>query len=279
MQFQSKFNLLSTGLLCLTLLLTGLLLGCQKKEAEPQQIRVGIVAGPETQLLKIVKKVAKEKYGLNVIIVEFKDYNIPNVALNDHSIDANAFQHKPYLDETVLKSSFDLTTLGKTFIYPMGAYSKKYKTIQELPENAIVAIPNDPSNQARALLLLEKAGLITLEKNTNGLPHPMDILQNPKKIVLKPVDAALLVSELLNVDLAIINTNFALSANLLPHRDGLVIEGSDSLYTNIIAIRSEDKNNPNLQKLKEAFQSPEVMAEAEKLFQGQAIPAWTAPAK
>jgi D-methionine transport system substrate-binding protein len=264
------------GFLCLTLLSLFLLSGCGEKNAENQEIRVGTVTGPEIELLKVVKKVAKERYDLNVIIVAYKDYDMPNVALNDNNIDANAFQHQPYLEHIILKSSFDLIPLGKTFIYPMGAYSKKYKTIQELPQGAIVAVPNDPSNQARALLLLEKAGLITLAKNVNVFATPLDIIQNPKKIVIKSMDAAQLVKILPEVDLATINTGFALTAHLLPHRDGLVMEGPESLYANIIAIRGEDKHSPKLQKLLEAFQSPEVIAAAEKLFQGQAIPAWGA---
>jgi D-methionine transport system substrate-binding protein len=279
MQIHSKFNFISAILSACLLSLALLLSGCSKKETESHEIRIGTVSGPETKLLKTVQKVAKAKYDLDVVIVEFKDYNMPNVALNDHNIDANAFQHQPYLEESTLRSSFDLIPLGKTFIYPMGIYSKKYKTIQELPEGAIVAVPNDPSNESRALLLLEKAGLITLTKNVNTFAKPMDVIQNPKKIVIKPMDAALLAKELPNVDLAAINTNFALAADLLPNKDGLVIEGTDSLYANVVAIRAEDKNSPKLQQLMEAFQSPEVIAEAEKLFQGQAIPAWISPGK
>jgi D-methionine transport system substrate-binding protein len=255
-----------------------LLTGCQQQEPEkPREIRVGVIAGPETVLMETVKKIAKEKYGLNIKIVEFNDYNMPNVALSDAAIDANVFQHQPFLEHSILKDSFDLIPLGRTFIYPMGIYSKHYKNIADLPEGAVVAIPNDPSNQARALLLLAKSGLITLKSNVNIFATPMDIIQNPKKIVVKPIDAALLARELPNVALAIINTNFALSAHLLPHRDGLVLEGAETFYANVIAVRTPDKNNPDLQKLIAAFQSPEVVTTAESLFQGQAIPAWITP--
>ncbi|MFU8798235.1 MAG: MetQ/NlpA family ABC transporter substrate-binding protein, partial [Gammaproteobacteria bacterium] len=209
--------------------------------------------------------------------VTFNDYYMPNVALNDQSIDANAFLHQPFLEQIILKSSFDIIPFGKTFIYPMGIYSKKYKSLQDVPNGVTVAIPNDPSNQARALLLLEKAGLITLQRNVNIFATPMDIEQNPKNIIIKPMDAALIARIYNSVDLAAINTTFALPMQLLPHRDGLVAEGPESFYANIIAIRSDDKRNPDLEKLVRAFQSKEVIKKAEKLFQGQAIPAWDKP--
>jgi YaeC family lipoprotein len=248
--------------------------GCNKKSTDHSVLKVGTIAGPETELMHIVKDVAKKNYGLNIEVVEFTDYNIPNVALNDGSIDANAFQHPPYLDETLKKTNFKLASIGKTIIYPVGAYSKKIKTITELPQKAVVAIPSDPTNQARALLLLEKENLIQLKKTEGSPVTPMDIIKNDKQLVIKSMDAALLTRILPDVDLAIINTTFASIAGLLPQRDALVVEGPDSIYANIIVVREADKDKPEMKQLVQAFQSQEVEAAAEKLFQGQAIPAW-----
>jgi D-methionine transport system substrate-binding protein len=247
------------------------IIGCGKKD---DAIRVGTIAGPETALMQIVKEVAKKKYGLNIKIVEFTDYNLPNIALNDSSIDANAFQHPPYLSEVIKNTGFKLVAIGKTIIYPMGAYSKRIKTIDELRQNGVVAIPNDPSNQARALLLLEEAKLIKLSVFEGALATPEDITENPKQLVIKPMDAALITRIIPDVDLALVNTTFSAAADLLPKRDALFMEGSDSLYSNIIVVRAEDKDKPDMKKLAEAFQSPEVEIAAEKLFKGQAIPAW-----
>lgn len=240
----------------------------------PNQIRVGTIAGPETELMEVAKNVAAAKYGLNVDIVQFTDYVLPNQALADGSIDANMYQHLPYLEETIAAKGYQLTSIGKTFIYPMGIYSNKITHLNELKTGAIVAIPNDPSNEARALLLLEKAGLIKL-KSGNGLKAtPNDIVENPKQIQIKELDAAQLPRVLKDVDLAAINTNYAMVVGLLPSRNGLFIENNDSPYANIVVVRSAEKDNPKFTKLMDALHSPEVIARAKKLFQGQAIPAW-----
>jgi D-methionine transport system substrate-binding protein len=199
---------------------------------------------------------------------------MPNTALNDGSIDANMFQHKPYLNEIVKTRHYNLVAIGKTFIYPMGIYSRKYISLQKVPVNAIVAIPNDPSNEARALLLLSKAGLIQLRSGANIRATTMDVTSNPKNLQIKVLDAAQLPRVLPDVDLAVINTNYAIPANLTPTKDALFIEDASSPYANIVVVRKKDKNDPRFKQLLSALHSKDVLLEAERLFKGQAIPAW-----
>lgn len=251
-----------------------LLTNCSKShQPNNNLIRIGTIAGPETELMEVAKNVAQQKYNLDIEIVQFTDYILPNQALADGSIDANMFQHLPYLETAMKAKGYNLTPIGKTFIYPMGIYSKKIKDLKDLKDHATVAIPNDPSNEARALLLLEKTGLIKLKPETT-LATPNDITSNPKQLVFKELEAAQLPRILTDVDLAAINTNYAMVAGLLPSRDALALESADSPYANIVVVRTEDKDNPKFQKLMDALHSQEVEAKAKQLFQGQAIPAW-----
>lgn len=240
---------------------------------EKNKIKVGTIEGPETTLMEVAKDVAKKKYDLDIEIVTFSDYNTPNAALNDGSIDANMFQHQPYLDAAIKAHHFNIVSVGRTYIYPMGAYSKKIKSISELANNAIVAIPNDPSNEARALLLLEKAHLIKLKRSTFDVT-PLDISSNPKHLQFKEIDAAQLVRSLDDVDLAVINTNYAMTVDLLPSRDALILEDSNSPYANLVVVREADKNDPRFKELVDALHSPEVEEKARQLFREQVIPAW-----
>jgi D-methionine transport system substrate-binding protein len=255
-------------LLCSTVLLVS---ACHDKNV----LRVGTISGPETQLMETAKEVAKANYGLDVKIIEFTDYVQPNAALNDGSIEANMFQHQPYLDQQIKNRHFKLVAVGKTFIYPMGVYSKKFKAIADIPAGAIISIPNDPSNEGRALLLLEKAGLIKL-KNTSGLySTPVDIIDNPKHLKFKELAAAHLTRSLADVDLAVINTNYAIPAGLSPTKDALYHEDTNSPYANIIVVREDEVNDPRIKQLVAAIQSEAVAKAAEAIFNGQAIPAWT----
>lgn len=237
-------------------------------------LRVGTIAGPETELMEIAKKVAKEKHGLNVELVEFTDYIEPNTALNEGSIDANMFQHQPFLDQQIKDRHLDFIIVGKTFVYPMGVYSKKLKDLNQLQTNSIVAIPNDPSNEGRALLLLQKAGLIELSEAAGLYANPGNIINNPKRLNFKELDAAQLARSLDDVAIAVINTNYAIPAGLSPTKDAIFHEGSDSPYANIIVIRKESANDPRIKQLVDAIQSEEVKRAAIKIFKDQAIPAW-----
>ena len=236
--------------------------------------KVGTISGPETELMEVAKQVAKDKYNLDVTVIEFSDYLQPNAALNDGSLDANMFQHQPYLDQQIKDYHYSLVTAGKTFVYPMGIYSKRITSLAEIKDNSLVAIPNDPSNEGRALLLLEKAKLISLNPKARLFATPKDIIQNPKHLQFKELDAAQTARSLPDVDLAIINTNYAIPAGLSPTKDALFLEDKNSPYANIIVVRQNEINDPRVKQLVAAFQSDDVLHKANTLFNGQAIPAW-----
>lgn len=246
------------------------LVACNKPS--PNTLIIGAIAGPETELIETAKEVAKNKYNLDIKIVAFNDYNLPNEALQDGSLDANVYQHLPYLQSAIAAHHYKIESIGRTFVYPVGIYSKKIKSLDQLPEKAVVAVPNDPSNEMRALQLLEKAHLITLKSTNNtGL---QDIEGNPKNLQFKEMDAAQLPRILPDVDLAVINTSFALPAGLTPSRDALFTEDKDSPYANIIVIRSDSTKKEQLALFVKALNSAEVKEKAKQLFGDAAIPAW-----
>ncbi|WP_412755959.1 MetQ/NlpA family ABC transporter substrate-binding protein [Legionella bozemanae] len=246
------------------------LVACNKPS--PNTLVIGTIAGPETELVETAKEVAKNKYDLNIKIVTFNDYNLPNEALQDGSLDANVYQHLPYLNAAIKAHGYTLEAIGRTFVYPMGIYSKKYTSLQQLPEKAVIALPNDPSNEMRALQLLEKAQLITLKPTENtGLK---DIATNPHNLQFKEMDAAQLPRVLPDVDAAVINTTFALPAGLNPSRDALFTEDKNSPYANIIVIRSNAPKKEQLELFVKALNSEEVKEKAKTLFGDSAIPAW-----
>lgn len=250
------------------------LTACNQDSSTSSSLKVGTISGPETQIMEVAKQVAKDKYGLDIKIIEFTDYLEPNTALNDGSIDANVFQHQPFLDQQIKDRHFKLIAVGKTFIYPMGIYSHKLTSLQQVSQGALVAIPNDPSNEGRALLLLEKAGLIHLKPNAGMYATVFDIQDNPKKLRIKELDAAQLARSLIDVDLAVINTNYAIPAGLSPTKDAILHEDKDSPYANIIVVRENETTDPRIKQLVESLQSQAVLDAAKKLFNDQAIPAW-----
>lgn len=246
------------------------LTACQQKRG-PNTVAVGTIAGPETQLMQVAQQVAKKRYGLNVKIITFTDYNTPNAALVDGSLDANAFQHIPYLKSQIKAHGYKIVSVGKTFLYPMAIYSKKIKKLSQLKRGAKVGIPNDPSNEARALLLLQSAKLLRLRKGADINATPLDIVKNPKKLQFIALDAAELPRALSSLGIAVINTNYAIPAGLSPSKDALFEESTDSPYTNIIAARPDDANSKKIKELVAAFQSQPVVNEAKKLFGDGAI--------
>lgn len=258
--------------LCRFILLLSSLLTLSACKQDANTIKVGTIAGPETTLMETAQQVAKEQYQLNIKIKTFSDYVIPNIALNDGSIDANVFQHQPYLNATIKARGYALTTIGKTFLYPMGIYSKKIHKLSEVPNKAIIALPNDPSNEARALQLLQTAKLITL-KDTDT-PTVQDIKDNPHHFVFKTLAAPQLPRSLTDVDLAVINSNYAVVNKLSPRHDAIFIEAKDSPYANIIVVREQDKENLELKQLVSALNSEKVRHKAKEIFGDQAIPAW-----
>lgn len=251
-----------------------LILGCSPKERGEHEIYIGTISGPETELVEVAKKVAKDRYHLNLTIITFEDYIMPNTALAEGEIDANMFQHQPYLDVVLAKQKYPIESIGKMFIYPMGIYSKKFKNLADLPNGAVIGIPNDPSNAARALRLLAKAKLISIPDVNDLELTPKKIYANPHGLVIKEIAAAQLPRVLPELDAAIINTNYAIPAGLIPHRDALFLEDKDSPYANIVVIRTKDKQQEKFHQLMEALHSPEVLAASKRLFADQAIPAW-----
>lgn len=254
-------------LLCVCIFIS---FGCQKKQAE-NVIKVAATAVPHAQMLGDIRSELHEK-GYDLKIVEVSDYNVPNRALVEKEVDANFFQHIPFMDEQMKQFGYQIQCFAKIHLEPMAIYSKKYRSLKDLPSNGRIAIPNDPTNEYRALKLLEKAGLISLRPNAQGLATVKDIASNRKQFKILEVDAAMIPRSLPDVDAAVINTNFALQAGLNPKKDGLIMEGRDSPYVNIIAIRNGDENEPKLEALREAMLSEKMRKFIDEKYQGEIIP-------
>ncbi|GHC25694.1 MetQ/NlpA family ABC transporter substrate-binding protein [Aidingimonas halophila] len=255
------------------LLSIGLLGGTALAADDDDHIKVGTVAGPETDIMRLAAEIAEEEYDLDVEIVEFTDYVTPNAALADGSLDANAYQHEPYMQGMVEDRGYDFAIAGYTFVYPIGAYSEKYETIDELPDGATIALPNDPSNEGRALILMHKEGLIELDDPENLEATPIDIVDNPHDFEFREIEAAQLPRVLPDVDMAFINNTFAQPAGL--HLDdALISEGADSPYVNLIVVRQGDEDREAIQQLVDAYQTDAVAEKAEELFKGGAVPGW-----
>jgi D-methionine transport system substrate-binding protein len=238
-----------------------------------ETISVAASAVPHAEILELVKP-ALAKEGVELKIKVFTDYVQPNVQVAEGRLDANFFQHQPYLDEFNKARGSQLVSIAGVHIEPFGAYSSKIKTLAELPQGANVVIPNDATNGGRALLLLAKAGVITLKDDAGITATVKDIASNPKAIKVRELEAATLPRVLNQVDLALINTNYALEAGLNPTKDALVIEGSDSPYVNILVISAERKDDAGLQKLAKALNSAEVKAFINSKYKGAVVPAF-----
>lgn len=254
-----------------------LLTGCSgTKKDYPHHIKVGVSAGPELALAEAAKKVAKEKYNLEVELVSFNDYVVPNEALNQGDIEANAFQHLPYLEEQSKQRGYKLAVVGKTFLYPIAGYSKKIKSLADLKPGNTIAIPNDPTNLGRSLLLLQKNGLITLKEGVGLLPKTTDITANPQNLKIIELEAPQLprVLDDAEVTIAIINNNFSAQAGLSATKDALFVEDTDSPYVNLIVSREDNKTQEKVLQFVQAYQSAEVEKAAEEQFKGGAIKGW-----
>ncbi len=244
--------------------------------ADESVIKVGTISGPDAQIWSVVQKVAKRE-GLNVKVIEFNDYVQPNAALDAGDLDANSFQHQPYLDSQVKQRGYKIVSAGLTYISPLGVYSKKLKSLKDLPQGAKVAVPNDPSNENRALLLLQAQGVIKLRAGAGASGSnatPLDIAENPKKVKLVELDAAQLPRSLADVDAAAINTNYALAAGLQPTKDAIALEDVHSPYANLIAVRTQDKDKPWVKKLVAAYQSEDVRQFIKTQFKGSVVPSF-----
>ena len=267
--------------LATTLLLTGCGGGDQpaqkaedKSAAKEVTLKIGATPVPHAELLAEITPDLKEK-GITLEVIEFNDYVQPNIALNDKELDANFFQHEPYLNDFIKEhKDVKLKNAGGVHIEPMGVYSKKIKDLKELADGATVSIPNDPTNGGRALLLLQKAELLKLKDGVSETATVQDIAENSKNLVIQEVEAAQLPRTLEDVDISIINTNFAMNADLNPMKDALFIEDKTSPYVNIIAVRDGDENNENIKKLLNVIKSDKVKKFIEDKYKGAIVPAF-----
>lgn len=277
MNFKKLLALATVSALALT--------GCKEEKKEQaaaaapapaaQKIKVGVMSGPEHTVAEVAAKIAKEKYGLEVEFVLFNDYALPNSATSKGDLDANAFQHKPYLDkDSAAKQLDNLVIVGNTFVYPLAGYSKKIKNVSELADGAVVAVPNDPSNLARALILLEKQGLIKLKDNTNLFSTSLDIVENPKNLQIKEVDTSVAAKALDDVELAVVNNTYAGQVGLNATEHGVFVESKDSPYVNIIVARTNNKDSEAVQNFVKAYQTEEVYQEAQKHFKDGVVKGW-----
>lgn len=241
-----------------------------------QQLKVGVSSGPEYELALTAQKVAKEQFGLDVELITFTEYVLPNEALNNGDIDLNVFQHVPYLEAQSKQRAYRLSVVGNTFVYPIVAYSRKISQADELKTGSSIAIPNDPTNGGRALLLLQKNGLITLKEGTGLLPRLTDIIANPKQLNIVEIEAPQLprVLDDAEIAIAIINNNFAAQAGLSNSARALFREDSTSPYVNVIVAQTAKKEEKAIREFVKAYQSDAVAAKAAQLFKGGAIKGW-----
>lgn len=238
--------------------------------AQDKTLKIGVTAGPHAQIFEQVKKLA-EKDGLKIQIVEFSDYVQPNAALAAGDLDANSYQHKPYLDQQIKDRGYKFAHVGYTVNFPIGIYSKKVKKLDELKEGAKFGIPNDPTNGGRVLLVLQDQGLIKLKPEAGLKATPLDVVSNPKKLKFVELDAAQLPRSLDDLDASAINTNYALSAGLSPAKDAIAQESAKSPYVNLLAVREQDKNQPWVAKLVKAYQSEPVRQFIQSEFKGAVL--------
>jgi D-methionine transport system substrate-binding protein len=267
---QEKGELMKSLLVSAALFLS-LLPGCASHTKKG--LKVAATPAPQAQMLEFVKADLKEQ-GIDLIIVVTNDYNMPNRALAEKEVDANFFQHLPFLEAQITAFHYPIESIAAVEIEPMGIYSKKITSLSQLKEGATLAIPNDPTNEARALLLLQAHGIIELDNSNVLTATKLNVIKNPKQIKILEVDAAMLPRTLEDVDAAAINTNYALEAHLSPTKDALVLESKDSPYANIIAIRIGDSTRPDLQALKVAMTSEKMKTFILETYHGSILPAF-----
>ena len=241
--------------------------------AHAETLTVAATPVPHAEILEFVKP-ALAKEGVDLKVKVFTDYIQPNVQVAEKRLDANFFQHQPYLDEFNKAKGTSLVAVTGVHLEPLGAYSSKLKDLKDLPGGANVVIPNDATNGGRALLLLDKAGVIKLKDSKNILSTVKDIAENPKDLKIRELEAATIPRVLTQVDLALINTNYALEAKLDPSKDALVIEGNDSPYVNILVSRADNKDSDAMKKLAAALHSPEVKKFITEKYKGAVLPAF-----
>lgn len=238
-----------------------------------ETIKIGVTPGEHAQIMEKVKEIAKPK-GLDIEIFEFSDYVVPNQALNDGELDANSFQHKPYLDNQIKTQGYHIVPVGYTGVWPIGLYSKKFSKIAELPQGAVIGVPNDPSNEGRALRVLEDQGVIKLKPGTGILATIADIAENPKKVKIKELDAGIVGRSVEDLDAAVVNTDWALKSGLTPANRIAQEKIADNPYRNFIAVKAGQEKEPWVKTLVSSYQNDKVKAEFDKVYKGTGISAY-----
>lgn len=251
--------------------------GQEKKAAAPAKnapLKVGVSAGPHAEIMDNVKKLAAKK-NLNIEVVEFNDYVTPNIALYQGEIFADSMQHAPYLAANLKKEpKFDLVEVFKTVNFPMAVYSTKLKKGDKIPEGATVAVPNDPSNCGRALLVLANAGLIEVKDKNNTTTSVNDITKNPHNFKFQELDAATIPRSMSDVTIAVINANYALPAGLNPSKDAILVEDTKNPFVNIFVVKKANEKDPRVAEIKAIYQSKENADFIQEHFKGTIQPAW-----
>ena len=257
----------------LLLAIPALLAACSGEDARDDSLSVAATAVPHAEILDFVKpRLAKQ--GVELEIRVFNDYVQPNMQVEQGAIDVNYFQTKPYLDEFNRTNGTSLQTIAGVHVEPFGAYSSRHKTLAALPDGAAVALPSEPSKTGRALLLLQEAGLIRLKDPNSAVATLREVAANPRRLRFRELEAAMLPRVLNEVDLALINTNYALDAKLDPTRDALAIEGRDSPYVNFLVGQPDDAKDTRVQKLAAELRSPAVRQFIEQRYRGAVLPAF-----
>ena len=254
-----------------TLLLAAAALTAFSLSAQAEKLQVAATPVPHAEILEFVKPKLAEQ-GITLDVKVFTDYVQPNIQVAEGRLDANFFQHQPYLDEFNATKGTKLVSVAGVHIEPFGAYSSKVTSLDDLKQGSQVALPNDATNGGRALLLLQTAGVLTLKEEAGITATPRDIADNPKKLRVRELEAATLPRVLNQVDVALINTNYALEAGLNPQKDALAIEGADSPYVNILVSREDNQQAEAVQKLVEALQTEEVRTYINEKYSGAVVP-------
>lgn len=234
-------------------------------------IKVGATPVPHAEILNEIKPLLEEE-GISIEIIEFTDYNQPNIALNDGQLDYNFFQHEQYLETFAAEHKLDIVGGVKVHVEPMGLYSNTISSLEEIKDGATISLPNDPTNGGRALLLLQENGLIKLKKDAGFEATDNDIEENPKNLKFVPMESAQLPRTLDDVDAAVINTNYALEADLNPTKDAIIMENENSPYLNLIAVKKGEENSEITKAFEEALTSEEVKKFIESKYQGAILP-------
>ena len=242
--------------------------------AAAETVRVGIVGGEDEDVWKVVAQQAA-KSGLTIKAVVFNDYTQPNEALERGDVEANAFQHKPYLDNQIKTRGYHIVPVGFTAVWPIGLYSHKHHSVADLPKGAIIGVPNDPSNEGRALIVLQSVGLIKLRDGSGILATTADIVANPKDVKIKELDAGVVGRSIDDLDAAVVNTDWALKSGLKPDADRIAQEPlADNPYRNFIAVKAGHENDAWVKTLVAAYQNDAVKDALAKAYHGTGLPAW-----